>query len=181
MTFVYCVDTDWFEPVALGMESRLIINSQLVVSSFNDSRSGPDKARLNVNATTQSISTTRLHITAFNATMNTTMNVTTADTFYVEHGGWIAADNDNDPWLQVDFRKKVTITAVVTQGLDSGIAWVTNYTLAYGQDKDHFEDYEVNGKVKVCLIRYTCIYKTLVISGSVILIWQFLFNINYIN
>ena len=150
-------DTDWFEPVALGMESRLIINSQLVVSSFNDSTSGPDKARLNVNATTQSITTTRLHITAYNATMNVTMNVTTVNTFYVEHGGWIAADDDKDPWFQVDFRTNATVTALVTQGLDSGIAWVTNYTLAYGQDSDHLEDYMIDGKVKVCLIRYTCI------------------------
>ena len=148
------LDTDWFEPVALGMESRLIINSQLDVSSFNDSTSGPDKARLNVNATTQSISTTRPQITVVNATMNVTINVTTVDTFYVEHGGWIAADGDNDPWLQVDFRTNVTITAVVTQGLDSGFAWVTNYSLAYGQDKDQLEDYKIGGKVKVCLICY---------------------------
>ena len=139
------------------MESRLIINSQLVVSSFNDSTSGPDKARLNVNATTQSITTTRLHITAYNATMNVTMNVTTVNTFYVEHGGWIAADDDKDPWFQVDFRTNATVTALETQGLDSGIAWVTNYTLAYGQDSDHLEDYMIDGKVKVCLIRYNCI------------------------
>ena len=29
--------------------------------------------------------------------MNVTMNVTTVDTFLVEHGGWIAADDDSDP------------------------------------------------------------------------------------
>lgn len=135
------------------MESRLILNSQLDVSSFNDSTSGPDKARLNVNATTESISITTTYITAFNATMNVTMNVTTVNTFYVEHGGWIAADDDNDPWFQVDFRTNATVTALVTQGLDSGIAWVTNYTLAYGQDSNHLEDYKIDGEVKVCLIR----------------------------
>ena len=145
-------ETDWFVPVALGMQSRLIINSQLDVSSFKDSTSGPDKARLNVNATAQSITTTRSEITVVNATMNVTINVTMVDAFYVEHGGWIAADGDNNPWLQVDFRTNVTITAVVTQGLDSGFAWVTNYSLAYGQDKDHVKNYSVEGEVRVCLI-----------------------------
>ena len=130
------------------------------MSSFNDSTSGPDKARLNLKNTTQSISTTRLQITAFNATMNVTMNVTTVDTFLVEHGGWIAADDDSDPWLQVDFRTNVTVTALATQGLDSGIAWLTNYTFAYGQHRDNLEDYKVDGKVKVCIIRSIYIYLT---------------------
>ena len=137
------------------MESRLIINSQLNSSSFKDSTSGPEKARLKENANIQYIRTYRLQRTTCNATMNITMNVTTVDTFYVEHGGWIAADGDNDPWFQVDFRTNVTITALVTQGLDSGIAWVTNYTLAYGQHRHYFEDYRVDGKVKVRLFRYS--------------------------
>ena len=148
--FFYFLDTDWFDPVALGMESRLIVDSQLAVSSFKDSKtSGPGQARLNVNATTQSISTTSLHISAYNATMNVTTNITTVETSYVRHGGWIAADDDNDPWFQVDFRTNVTVTALVTQGLDSGIGWVTKYTLAYGYDKDDLQDYNVDGEIKV--------------------------------
>lgn len=134
------------------MESRLIVDSQLAVSSFKDSKtSGPGQARLNVNATTQSISTTRLHIIAHNATMNETTNTTTVETSYVRHGGWIVADDDSDPWFQVDFRTNVTVTALITQGLDSGIGWVTNYTLAYGYDKDDLQDYNYNvdGEIKV--------------------------------
>ena len=52
------------------------------------------------------------------------------------------------PWLQVDFRTNVTVTALATQGLDSGIAWLTNYTFAYGQHRDNLEDYKVDGKSK---------------------------------
>ena len=152
------VDTDWFNPVALGMESRLIVDSQLAVSTFNDSTSGPDQARLNVNSTTQSISTTRQHITAFNATMNVTNNITTVNTYYVRHGGWIAADDDNDPWFQVDFRTNVTVTALVIQGLDSGIAWVTKYSLAYGHGRYDMQDYKVDGRVKVKFLLFLTIF-----------------------
>ena len=140
------------------MESRLIVEAQLNVSSFKNSTSRPDKARLNVKALTQSINTTRQHTAACNATLNVTMNVTTVDTFYVEHGGWIAADDDNDPWLTVDFRTNITVTALVTQGLDSGIAWVTNYTLAYGQHNDYLEDYKIDGEVKVSLNLFMLIF-----------------------
>ena len=148
-TIVYLADTDWFDPVALGMESRLIVDSQLAVSTFKDSTSGPEQARLNLNATTQSISIVSLNISAFNATMNITRNMTTLITSYVYHGGWIAAENDNDPWFQVDFRTNATVTALITQGLDSGIAWVTAYSLAYGHDRDDLQDYKVDGRIKV--------------------------------
>ena len=131
------------------MESRLIVDSQLAVSTFRDSTSGPDQARLNLNASTQSIIIVSLNISAFNATMNITRNMTTLITSYVHHGGWIAAENDNNPWFQVDFRTNATVTALITQRLDSGIAWVTAYSLAYGHDRADLHDYKVNGQIKV--------------------------------
>lgn len=143
------VDTDWFNSAALGVESRLIQDSQFIVSSKKDSISGPDYGRLNENATTQSVSTTTLHASAFNATANITMNMTTVNTTYVRHGGWIAAEDDHNPWFQIDFRTNVTITAIRTQGLDSRAGWVTRYKLNYGYDGDEFLNYNVNGQEKV--------------------------------
>ena len=142
-------DTDWFEPTALGMESRLIVDSQIAVSSSKDITSGSRMARLNVKATILSISTTTTKVTAFNATMNITNNVTTLNTSYVRHGGWIAAINDTNPWFQVDFRTNVTVTALLLQGLDSGVAWVTKYFLASGYESGVLQNYTVDEKVKV--------------------------------
>jgi hypothetical protein len=173
-------DTDWFDPVPLGMESRLIVDSQLTVSSFKDSTSDPDQARLNVNSTTQTISTISVNVTAFNATMNITSNVTTMTTFYVYHGGWIAAENDNNPWFQVDFRTNATVSALITQGLDSGVAWVTAYSLAYGHDKDDLQDYKIDGRVKVRFSAITCvkIHSIFILGNSCdVAIWGQLINI----
>ena len=145
-------DTDWFEPIALGMESRLIVDAQLAVSSFNDSLHGRDEARLDVNATIHSIINTYPYITVFNATFNITSNITNVKTFYIKYGGWIAAEDDIDPWLQVDFRTNVTVSSLLTQGLDSNTAWVTRFTLAYAHEKDDWNDYKINGLVKVKFI-----------------------------
>ena len=134
------------------MESRLIVESQLAVSSSKDVISGPSMARLNINATALRINIIKPQITAFNATMNITNNITTVNTSYVRHGGWMAATNDINPWFQVDFRTNVTVTALVLQGLDSDMGWVTKYTLSYGYEKDVLQDYNVAGQEKVSIV-----------------------------
>lgn len=72
-------------------------------------------------------------------------------------GSWSAASGDYDqPWLQVDFQEKVTVTKVATQGrlLDSRryYQWVKTYSLNYSHDGIDFEAYEQFGSVKVVLL-----------------------------
>ena len=86
--------------------------------------------------------------------MNITSNITTVNTSYIRHGGWMAATDDTNPWFQVDFRTNVTVTALVLQGLDSDMGWVTKYTLAYGNENDFLQDYNVDGRVKVSIAYY---------------------------
>ncbi|XP_028408770.1 uncharacterized protein LOC114531336 isoform X2 [Dendronephthya gigantea] len=148
------VDTDWFEAAPLGMESRLIVESQLTASSSKDVISGPSMARLSENATAMRTNIITPQITAFNATMNITNNITTVNTSYIRHGGWMAAIDDTNPWFQVDFRTNVTVTALLLQGLDSGLGWVTRYTLAYGHKKDVLQDYNVGRQLKLFAANY---------------------------
>lgn len=73
-------------------------------------------------------------------------------------GSWSAHNNDFDqPWLQVDFLQKVTLTKLATQGrlLDSRgfLQWVKTYSLNYSQDSIDFEAYEQSGSVKVILLK----------------------------
>ena len=72
-------------------------------------------------------------------------------------GSWSAHSSDFDqPWLQVDFLEKITVTKVATQGrlLDSRrlFQWVKTYSLNYSQDGIDFEAYEEFGSVKVILL-----------------------------
>ena len=103
------------------MEDRLILDSQIFVSSSKDHvMSGASNARL-----------------------NPTNNGT------VSNGSWVAAQNDNDPWLMVDFISNVTISEVSTQSSANGSSYVTMYTLAFGDTRDTLQDYQVDGLVKV--------------------------------
>ena len=76
-------------------------------------------------------------------------------------GSWSADRSDfhqpfDQPWLQVDFLEKVTVTKVATQGrlLDTKrfFQWVKTYSLNYSQDGFDFEAYEQFGRVKVILL-----------------------------
>ena len=62
-------------------------------------------------------------------------------------GGWSAAINDANQWLQVDL---VTIfgklIGVATQGSSDGDQWVAIYSLQYGNDGENFEYYKENGQ-----------------------------------
>ena len=108
------------------MESRLILDFQLSASSSKYPLSGPDKGRLNLNYTSNS----------------TTLEIE-------KYGSWIAADDDSDPWLQVDFIVNVTISGIATQGEDEGEAWVTSYELSYGDSKTSLQNYQIDHQIKV--------------------------------
>ena len=108
------------------MESRLILDFQISVSSSKYSHSGPDKGRLN---------------------LNYTFNTTTSEV--ESYGGWIAAEDDSSPWLQVDFITNVTISGIATQGEDEGTAWTMSYEISYGDYKHVLQDYHEDGLLKV--------------------------------
>ena len=117
LIIILCKETDWFDPVPLGMQDGMIVDSQIAASSSKYFLSGASNARLNLTETT--------------------------------YGGWIAADQDSDPWLQVNFISNVTVTGIATQGLEDGQHWVNNYTVVFGYDRDSLNDYKVNGAIKV--------------------------------
>jgi hypothetical protein len=108
------------------METHVVLDFQLRASSSKYSLSGADKGRLHLNYT-------------FNR------NTSEIETY----GGWIAADDDSVPWLQVDFITNVTISGIATQGEDEGEAWVTSFEISYGYSKNSLQDYQVDEQVKV--------------------------------
>uniref|UniRef100_A0A8C6NSK7 Contactin associated protein family member 5 n=1 Tax=Nothobranchius furzeri TaxID=105023 RepID=A0A8C6NSK7_NOTFU len=46
-------------------------------------------------------------------------------------GGWSPMVTDHDPWLQVDLREQMEVTAVATQGRYDSWDWVSSYLLLY--------------------------------------------------
>ena len=56
-------------------------------------------------------------------------------------GGWIATDDDTAPWFQVDFITNATITAIITQGLDTGENYVKEYTVAFNYSETGLQNY----------------------------------------
>ena len=47
---------------------------------------------------------------------------------------WIAEDDDQFPWFQVNFITDVYVTAIATQGSPIGNMFVTEYIIGYGFD-----------------------------------------------
>ena len=106
------------------MQNGMILDSQISASSSKNTIAGPWNARL---------------------------NLTTEEN--LNSGGWIVADHDKHPWLQIDFIANVTVTAIATQGLDGGQHKTLNYTVSFGFDRDFLKNYTVNGQIKVmCLL-----------------------------
>ena len=84
----------------------------------------------------------------------------------VKSGAWAAAQNNNNPWLQVDLGAPDTIvTRIATQGRNyngnwhSGAhsQWVTNYQLQYSKDGSNFKHYKEKGQAnaKVNIFYFT--------------------------
>jgi hypothetical protein len=66
--------------------------------------------------------------------------------------GWRSADDDSDPWFQVDFIAKVIVEEVQTRGRVDKLMWIKTYKLLYGDDDYDFTEYSENGVPKVCKI-----------------------------
>ena len=64
-------------------------------------------------------------------------------------GAWTKADSDTNPWLQVDFKGKVSLLKVATQGRFDQDQWVESYFLSSGYNGVHFELYKQFGEIKV--------------------------------
>ena len=64
---------------------------------------------------------------------------------------WAANTNDPNQWLQVDFQKPTIITGISTQGQLNvpNDKFVTNYSISFSDDGNHFYDYKAGGKPKV--------------------------------
>ena len=58
------------------------------------------------------------------------------------HGGWGPETTDAHQFLQVDLGKEMEVTGIKTQGCHGGGYWVRSYTVSYGNDGTHFQNYE---------------------------------------
>jgi hypothetical protein len=103
----------------MGMENRLILDSQLSASSSKYLKSGAGNARLNM--------------------------VTSEDAF----GGWIAADDDLDPWLQIDFIVEASINAIRVQRVDLHAHGVYSFNVSYGNNESSIMMCKENGLARV--------------------------------
>jgi len=100
---------------ALGMEDGRITNSQVKASSYHnaykDDKHAPWNARLRLKSVPERI------------------------------GGWAAAKNSDDQWLQVDLLAKAEVTAIATQGLDDRDQWVNTYSIQHSDEGTTFTVY----------------------------------------
>lgn len=65
------------------------------------------------------------------------------------NGAWRPATDDTDQWIQTDFTAEKQVTAVATQGRETGDYWVIMYTLSYSSDGQNFTNYQQEGVTKV--------------------------------
>ncbi|XP_073246806.1 uncharacterized protein [Porites lutea] len=57
-------------------------------------------------------------------------------------GGWGPRQNNAHQFLQVDLGKEIEVTGIKTQGCSNVAYWVRSYTISYGNDGTHFQNYE---------------------------------------
>ena len=67
----------------------------------------------------------------------------------ISMGTWSVQYGNDQQWLQVDFKKKMAIGKVATQGRGDQDEWVISYSLSYSLDANQFEEYKHCGHVKV--------------------------------
>ena len=58
------------------------------------------------------------------------------------NSAWVAAVNDKNPWLLVDFISNVTVGEISIQGLGNGRSYVKSYSLEFGSTRDTLQEYE---------------------------------------
>ncbi|CAM9268895.1 unnamed protein product, partial [Lampetra planeri] len=56
-------------------------------------------------------------------------------------GGWSPIVTDKEPWLQVDLREQMEVTAVATQGCYDSWDWVSSYLLLYSDTGRAWKQY----------------------------------------
>ncbi|XP_072017377.1 uncharacterized protein [Amphiura filiformis] len=93
----------------LGMEDSRIEDGQITASTIwsNKAKCGPHNARLN-----------------HQRDISTVTGVRSA-------GGWVAAINDINPWIQVNLRAVMWVSGVMIQGRDVFDRWVTKFKVLY--------------------------------------------------
>ena len=69
----------------------------------------------------------------------------------LKSGSWSAGKNDKHQWLQVDFRNRVTITEIQTQGREKGdhYQYVKTYSVSYSYDGNTFKSYKSKNGTEV--------------------------------
>ncbi|KAG7476867.1 hypothetical protein MATL_G00087350 [Megalops atlanticus] len=94
----------------LGLESHRVENDQLLSSSMSHHGLGPQRGRLNMQGSD--------------------------DEDDVYGGAWCADPEERDHWFEVDARREVQFTGIITQGRDSQIHedFVTSYHVAFSND-----------------------------------------------
>ncbi|XP_060909538.1 contactin-associated protein-like 5 [Labrus mixtus] len=56
-------------------------------------------------------------------------------------GGWSPLVTDREPWLQVDLKEQMEVTAVATQGRSASSDWVSRYLLLYSDTGQVWREY----------------------------------------
>ena len=102
------------------MENLMISNSQITSSSVKDQYSRQINSRLNLVGVPGQLS-----------------------------GGWIASDDDIEPWIKIDFKVNITLRAIITQARDEATEWVKKYEVSFGTSAHGLKKYTENGQVKV--------------------------------
>ena len=64
-------------------------------------------------------------------------------------GGWSPLVTDSQPWLQLDLRDRMEVTAVATQGRYDSSDWVSSYMLLYSDTGRAWKQYRQEDGVGV--------------------------------
>lgn len=108
------------------MESGRVTNQQIRASSKRSWKSWPPNARLNLVKGEERI------------------------------GAWEPSDNDENPYLLVDFERNVEIKKIATQGREDDASWVKKYRLFFAKDgEEDYQPYKENDAVKVITTYHT--------------------------
>ena len=73
------------------------------------------------------------------------------------HGSWSPAQNNIAQYLQIDLGKERVVNKIATQGRPSTVyfQWVTSYKLLFSSDGAKWNEYQINGVVKVNNVKST--------------------------
>ena len=123
---------------ALGMESGNISDGQISASSAQNTTHHVDQCRV----------ATTYYADQWDATHYAHQGRLQFKADGVRGGSWSAAENDVNPWLQVDLVRSFTrVTGLATQGRDDYDWWVIEYKLLYSSDQNsNLQNYKERGQ-----------------------------------